>query len=52
MNVLKDADPAVQRALVLLANGKKLVLPADSVAMLKDSIAPDVADAAKTLPGS
>src|ERR1019366_4532068 len=51
-NVLKDEDPTVQRELIALAMSKKLTLPSESVALLKASIAPDVAQAANSLPGS
>ncbi|MHB8636036.1 MAG: HEAT repeat domain-containing protein [Fimbriimonadaceae bacterium] len=50
--VLQDLDPAVQRALIALANAKKLALPPASVAVLRASIDPDVASAAQTLTGS
>ena len=51
-NVLKDLDPAVQLELVALATAKKLALPAETLDMLKNSINPEVAAAAKLLAGS
>ncbi len=48
-NTLTDKDPRVQSALVELALAKKLMLPADTVALLRSSLDIQVAERAKGL---